>query len=140
MSKRLYICKIVTDFTGTGFQSAISDVVDPQTGMQAFTHVSVIGQNADGTLKHSWCLTIAAGQNHALTKNNPDIDPLPEFPLDTRMAAMHLPTRNAMAAKMQARGIDTVFINIADGFRDVVNHVGRLHSAGFDADNFDVYE
>lgn len=140
MAKRYYIARVVQDPTGA-YGSAVANVVDPGTGMLAFATTSKIATDPNtGLPLHDWCLTIAAGPNHGVVAGNPDIDALPAYPLDARVSAMHTPTRNAMAARMQARGIDPAFIGLADGFRDVLDHLGRIHDPAFTVDDFDAQE
>lgn len=143
MTKRYAICKILGDGQPPdGYYPAIFDVTIPVIGIKAFRTTPVIGLDASQTPAvpvASWCLVVAElvdGAKWSLLDDNDDVDLLPEYPLDAAVSAMHLPTRNGMAAAMQARGIDTSFIGAADGFRDVINHLGRIHEPAFDADSF----
>lgn len=143
MAKRFYVCRIIGDgtpFGGSGpYRAAIEDVVDPQTGFQAFSLNTIISSDPNtGEPLLPWCLVIADGARHSLVNGNPDIDPLPVFALDAKVSSMHTPTRNAMGAAMQARGINTAFVGTADGYRDVINGLGRLHNPTFDVADFDV--
>lgn len=139
--KRYYICKVIGDglTPESSLRSPIENVIDPITGAKAFGSVSVIATDPiTGQPVHPWTLTVAVGQKHGLLSNHPDVDPLPDYPFDAKLSAMHLPTKTQMIEKMQLRGIDTGFITNADGFRDVIRTLGRRHVADFDENNFDV--
>lgn len=141
--KKYYICKIIGDglTPETSFRPAIEDVLDPVTGMRAFSTANVIATDpVTGVPIKPWALVIATGQKHGLVANHPDIDPLPDYPFDAKLSAMHVPTKNQMVVKMQIRGIDTSFVGNADGYRDVIRSIGRLHVLDFDENNFDVAE
>jgi len=138
--KRYYVCDIIGDGQSpeTAYRPAIADIVDPQTHLRAF-EISVESKvNPDGTPALPWCLVIAAGQNHALADGVQGIDGLPDYPLDVRLSAMHTPTKLAAFARLSARGVDTTSLSNADGYRDVVRTLGRLHNSIFDEDAFDV--
>lgn len=68
---------------------------------------------------------------------DPRNDPLPEFPLDGRVAAIHGPTKAAMVAAMERRRIPTDDVDRADGFRDVIRSLGRRGKPEFNEDAFD---
>lgn len=141
--KRYCICKIIGDGqnTETAFRPAIVDVVDPITGFQAFNVSSVIATDPQtGHPIESWCLVIAAGDNFKLVADNVDVDLLPEVDLDVKVSAIHTPTKLEMGTKLQARGIDTSFVGNADGYRDVIKHLGKLQSPDFDEKSFDIAE
>lgn len=140
---RYAVCKILGDGQPPdGYYAAIRDVLVPGEGIQAFKFVPFLGLDPQtGNPVTPWCFVVAEpvpGADWGLVRNNADIDLLPEYPLDAAVTAMHLPTRAAMAAAMQARSIDTDFIGGADGFRDVVNHLGRIQEPAFEADDVDL--
>lgn len=142
--KLLYICKIIGDglTIATAFRPALHDVIDPRTGFRAFTYTTVeFKRGDDGSLTYPWCLTHAAGPNHALLDGNPDVDALP-FTLDAASASFDsvasTPARLDIGQKMLDRGIDTSFIRGDTEVGDIVNTLGRLHDETFNAKNFDV--
>jgi hypothetical protein len=141
--KRYYICKIIGDGQEpeTAFRPAIQDVIDQKTGAPAFSIASVIATDpTTGLPVFPWALVIASGTKHGLVQNHPDIDPLPDYPFDAKVSAMHAPTKNGMVGKMQARGINTAFIGVTDGYREIIRTLGRQHFSDFDENNFDVAE
>lgn len=138
--KRYYVCKVIGDGLEpeTAFRPAIADIVDPKTGQPAFSYSVVIGNDAAGRPTKDWCLVLAAGKDHRLVAGSPDIDALPDYPLDAKMSAMHAPTRSAAVAKLQARGIDTSRFANADGYRELVRALGQDQDPSFHEDKFDV--
>lgn len=132
MSKRYYISPIVGDGTEeNSFRPKVADYPvkwvgiipsDPVTGLPLF----------------AWTLVLVEAQNHGQLISDGAIDPMPEFPLDGKVSAIHNATKNDMLARLQARGIDTTFIGNADGYRDVIRGVGRHLEPTFDENNFDV--
>lgn len=139
MAKNYYICTIVGDGTYQNpYRPVIADITDPATGFQAFSFTAEYASNPDGSPTHPWGIVIASGKKHGLARNVPGIDPLPVYPLDVKMSAMNAATQADLGARLQARGVNTSFIGAADGFRDVIRGLGRLHRADFDENNFDV--
>lgn len=137
---RFCVCKVIGDGLSpeTAFRPAIDDVIDPVTGFRAFnTSVTLAVDPKTGQPLNDWCLVHAAG-NFKLVADNADIDLLPDVALDVKVSEM--PTKLEMGSKLQAREIDTAFISNADGFRDVIRDLGKLHDANFDEKNFDVIE
>lgn len=137
---RYYLCKIIGDGgpppSGSPYRAAIEDVIDPATGFAAFEFKRLIGTDESGQPLRPWCLVHARGARHSLVIGNPDIDPLPVFGLDSKILSMHTPTKNKMGADMQARGINTAFVALSDGYRDVLTHLGKLHDPAFELDDF----
>lgn len=133
MSIRYAVCDIV-DAGEEGLRLAIAQVVDPATGFQAFNVTPFIAINPDGTLPLPWGFAVAEGDRWDLAAVAPGVTLLPSYPLDAAVSAMHLPTRIAMGQALQARGIAVASIATADGFRDVVNYLGRLVEPAFDVD------
>jgi hypothetical protein len=86
-----------------------------------------------------WCLCIVAARNHAQFRNDPDIDDLPDFPPDAKVSAMQKATKDRMMLNMRKRGIDDSVVDGADGYREVIRHIGRATGyPDFNEDNFDV--
>lgn len=148
--KRYYICKVIgngdidaphTPTTGP-YRPAIADIVDQASGIRAFSWTQELAMLPNGTPKHDWVLCIAAGtgKSHALAAASADIDPVPDFALDVKLASMHVPTKNQMFSRMRARGISTDAFANADGFRDVLREIGKLHNPNFDETSLDAQE
>jgi hypothetical protein len=140
--KRYAVCKVIGDGQApeTAFRAAIEDVIDPTTGAKAFSTSTVLASNPDGTPKYPWCLVVATGRRFDLAQTNPDIDLMPDLPLDVKISAMQTATKAAMTSKMQARGIDTSLVGNSDGYRDVIRALGQLHAPSFNENAFDVSE
>lgn len=140
MATRLAVCKILTGGP-LATRSALLDVLDPDTGMQAFESRSVIAVDPEtGQPVREWCLTVARGTRWGLLDGNPDIDLLPDYPRDAKLSAMHTATRSQMAQRLRARGISTAVFSVADGFRDVIHELGVTHEPAFSVDEFEFSE
>jgi len=140
--KRYYVCKIIGDGSyESPYRAAIADIVDQKTKLRAFTFAATIKSDpATGKPVLPWCLVIAAGADHSLVQGNPDIDPMPDFPLDAKLAAMDTDTKIATLDKLSARTIDTTTLSNADGYRDLIRSLGQKHVATFDENKFDVVD
>lgn len=134
MSKRYYISKIV----GTG------DEFDPFRPKIADYGVAWVGSiesdPVTGRPIHPDCVVLVATANHAMLKGDPDIDAMPNFPLDGKLSAITNATKTAMYDALTARGFDTSGLVNTDGYRDVLQKIGLQRSPAFDIDNFDVVE
>ncbi|HEU4753964.1 MAG TPA: hypothetical protein VFU47_12720 [Armatimonadota bacterium] len=134
MAKRYYLCPIVG---GTSWNDPYRPLLSGQPGVTGT--VSVIENDpATGKPLFDWCLCLVASQNHALLRGLPGVDPLPDFPLDGKVSAINNATRSQMLTRLQARGLDTSFVQNADGYREVVRGIGRHLSPNFDENAFDV--
>jgi len=134
MTKRYYISPIV----GTGDEF---DPFRPKVADYGVSWVGSIPSNLEtGHPLFNWCLVLVNTANHGQLLSDGAIDALPEFPMDGKVGAINTATKNNMIAKMQARGIDTGFINSVDGYRDVIRAIGRSISPAFDENNFDIAE
>ncbi|MCC6530922.1 MAG: hypothetical protein IT531_00095 [Burkholderiales bacterium] len=138
--KRYAICKIIGDGQEpeTAYRPAIHDIIDPRSGLRAFAYVTAIASNPDGTPVHDWCIVLASGKNFALAAGNPDIDLLPDYPLDVKVSAMATPTKTAAFGRLMARSIDVSDLSSADGYRDLIRALGRKQDAAFHEDAFDI--
>lgn len=134
MSKRYYISKIV----GTGdefdpFRPKIADYGVSWSG-------SIPSDPVTGHPLHSDCMVIVATPNHAVLKGDPDIDAMPDFPLDGKLSAITTGTKTAMFDALTARGFDVSGLGNTDGYREALQKVGLQRSPDFNIDNFDVAE
>lgn len=138
---RYAICRILGDGQPPdGYYAAINAVLIPGVGIQAYHTIQQIGiDTSTGALLYPWCITasnLIPGATWGLISDNPDVDLLPDYALDAPFSGIDLPLRNATAAAMQARGIDTSFITAAMSYRDVIEHLGRMHEPLFSTDSF----
>ena len=148
MSTRYYLCAIygdgnidVPDTPTTGpYRPSINDVVDPVTGSKAFITRFVIGSNpTTGAPLHPWAIVAAEGSQHDLVDGDPDITPIADQGVQrVKLAALHIPTRNAIFAAMQGRGISTSRFDVNSSVRDVLDHMIQEHDAALNADALDI--
>lgn len=131
--KRYYICDVIGDNLEEAVRPIIANYkvnwvaeikTDPTTGLAAIP----------------WAIVKVATNNHNILRNQPGIDPLPDFPLDGKVSAIQTATKNDMISRLVNRGIDTTFITNSDGYRDILRHLGRLLSTNFHEDAFDISE
>lgn len=129
--KRYYVSKIIgTGAFGDAYRTKISDY--------GVNHSEEVPTDANGVPTSTWSLVIVNTVNHGPLLADPDLDVLPDFPMDAKMAAMHANTRSGMEQKLQARGINTTFLATVDGYRDVIRGLGRKLNPDFSENNFDV--
>ena len=83
-------------------------------------------------------MVVVETENHAKLRADTRIAPLPDFALDGKLTAINTAARNGMLTARSKRGFATAAINNADGYRDVLQQIGRQRSAVFDINNFDV--
>ena len=134
MSKRYYLSPII----GTGDEN---NPYRPKVADYDVRWAGVIPSDPlTGAPLHPWCLVLVATQNHGQLTADQTINALPDFPLDGKVSAIQTSVKNTMLAKLQARGIDTSFINGTDGYREVIRGIGRTIEPAFDENNFDVVE
>jgi len=142
MAKAIYLCRVLGDGTiDNPYRTAIRDVVDPQTGLLAFSVQDVIGQNPDGTLVATWALAIAAGGRHSLTVGNPDIDRLVDPALlSAKLNTLGAGERGQMFGRITARGVDVSAFDLTRSYRELVQDMIHTHQPAFDVLDFDVEE
>jgi hypothetical protein len=137
------------------YLSKIKQVEMPGMGMvnrhrlQEFPNVEYVGGEiavdpATGMPTQKALLVLVASKEHAKFVDDPEMVALPQVALDTKVSAIHTPTKQKCKTELQALGfakdeVDEVFDN-ADGLRDVVEHFGRKNNPTFRADDFDVNE
>ena len=130
--KRYYICDVIGDGSwenpyrpsiaddGIGYVGDIKS--DPQTGAPLLP----------------WCLVLVAAPDHTKL-GKPGRDALPDFPLDGKVSAINASAKGVMNAAFNRRGI-TLDLNSKDGYRDVIEAIGKQINANFSSNNFDVSE
>lgn len=137
MAKRYYICDIKSrPFDGDPniieYYSAIDEYKEA-----GFAYATEIPTDENGVPVNQWSIVIAATRNHARLHGKPGIDQLPDFPLDGKVSSINTVTRGIMKNALSRRGIP-VSVDGTDGYRDLLQSIGRLISPGFNVDNFDV--
>lgn len=130
--KRYYLCDLVGDGSEDNpYRPAVADL--------GYRFSATWSTGADGRPSGTWALAIVAAANHTPLRNRPGIDPMPDVSLDIRLSAVQAATRSQMEAAMARRGIPALAGN-ADGYRELIQHIGRKASPAFDVDAFDVAE
>lgn len=137
--KRYYLAKIsqVTegDFTfwrhaGQAYPNIVMEggdiAVDPQTGRPTQPAI----------------LIIVADKDHTKFKADPGMVPLPIMPAGAKVAATHVKAKTdfrnaAVGLGLAAADVDSVLAN-ADGWADVLDHLGKKNNPTFSYLNFDV--
>lgn len=139
MTKRFYVTKIRGDGTEDNpYRPAVADHGVNWSG-------SIVTDNDEsspnyGKPLYADCLVVVATDKHAKLKADPDIDALPDYPLDGKVSSINTATKNGMIAALKKRGFSTADVSSTDGFRDLVQSIGRQRDPAFDVDNFDVSE
>lgn len=144
--KRYYICDII----GTGtemdpYRPAISREIEAArvTNPTFDASYSVVipthpeGHPQAGHPKFPHALAIVEANNHAIFSGKQDIDSLPDVALDSKVSSMHTPTKNAMIARLNARGLRGADVDNADGYREVIRGIGKALDPAFHEDSFD---
>jgi hypothetical protein len=134
MSKRYYIVPIVQYVNEDGFEAYRAKVP------QGMSFVAEIPTGPDGRPTSSWALVLVSAIDHLPLLEDPEIDPLPDFPKDAKVSAMHQATKQAMRAALVRRGVGGGSADNADGYRDVLRAIGRRLNPDFHEDRFDVSE
>lgn len=87
-------------------------------------------------------LVIVSDKDHTKFKNDPGMVPLPIMPAGAKVAATHVKAKTdfrnaAVGLGLTAADIDSVMAN-ADGWADVLDHLGKKNNPVFSYLNFDV--
>lgn len=144
--KRYYICNIIgTGTEADSYRPAIAREIDAArvTNPTFDASYSVVipthpeGHPQAGHPKFPHALVIVEANNHGIFAGKPDIDSLPDVALDSKVSSMHTPTKNAMIARLAARGFNGVNVDNADGYREVIRGIGRALDTAFHEDSFD---
>ena len=129
--KRFYLCDII----GTG------DEFDPYRVSVADYHVNYVAlipsNPSTGAPLFSWALTRVSAGNHSTLVHI--CDPMPDFPMDGKVAGINQATKATMKDRIKARmGGSAAWIDNTDGYREVIRTIGQFQEPGFDENNFDV--
>lgn len=136
-SKRFYLDKLEADplHGGRLRPSLLNSQAWADLGDGASAQI-VTGENP---VEGDDCMLVVFGRDHAALAKLPNVSILPDFALDSKVGSMHAPTKAAMRAALIARGVPGSVSDNADGFRDIVDYLGKTKfgNAGFSADSFD---
>jgi hypothetical protein len=136
MSKRYYITRIIGDGSednpyrgkvslyNVGQATSIPSDDDPESPNY-------------GKPLYEYGLSLVNTADHTALAADPEIDALPDFPLDGKFMGISEVVRSAMLSSLQARGYSVTGINDVDGYRDVIEWIGKQREACFNIDNFD---
>jgi hypothetical protein len=139
MTKRYYVSKILGDGSEENpYRPAVADHGVNWSGSIA-TDENEASPNYGKPL-FADCLVIVATSNHAKLRNDPNISALPDFALDGKVSSINTVTKNAMIAALKKRGFSTSDVANTDGFRELLQSIGRQRDPKFNVDNFDVAE
>lgn len=131
MSKRYYVCNII----GVGSDE---DPFRPAVADFGVSWVASILSGDDGHPVYADCLALVETADHTKLRNAVGVTPMPDFPLDGKLSAIQNGTKNAMMSALGTRGFDTTALGNADGYRDVLQSVGRQRDPAFDVDKFNI--
>ena len=131
MSKRYYLCDIIGDGLEpeTAFRPAVAEYAN--------NWAASIPTDSNGKPSGSSVLTIVAEHNHAALHGKPGVDQMPDFPLDGKVSAINANAKRGMDEAISNRNIP-VDTNSADGYRTVLDQIGKSIDPHFDIDNFDI--
>ena len=131
MSKRYYLCDIIGDGLEpeTAFRPAIAEYSN--------NWIASIPTNSNGQPSGSSVLTMVAEHNHAVLRGKPGVDQMPDFPLDGKVSSINANAKKVMDTAIANRNIP-VDTNSADGYRSVLDQIGKSIDLNFDIDNFDL--
>lgn len=138
MSVRYYLCQIYgngdpdvahTPTTGP-YRPAISDVIDPATGLRAFERKFSIGVDPQtGQPLTPWVLVAARSDKHRLLDGHADIVHVADAGVkDVQIGAIDIPKRVDTLAMLSARGVDL------SGFDNSASHRQIMDKVVADAD------
>ena len=125
MAKRYYLCDVVAKQQEDGSTANVAVIADYDV---SFVAVTGSGQ----------ALCLVNADNHTQLLNDNRIDALPIFPLDAKISAMHITSKNEMMSNLTKRNFSTGLISPDDGYRDVIKNIGKSLTLAFDENNFNI--
>ena len=133
--KRYYLSPIIGDGQSpeTSYRPKLADI-------PGISYVSEMKTDSIGKPMLNWALCLVSGNKHGLLISDPSIKALPDVSLDVKMNAINNVTRARFISDTASFGIDTAFINSADGYRDSIRGLGMLLNPVFNENNFDISE
>lgn len=147
--KRWYIVDVIGDGTEQDPQRlAIAHIPD-----LAIEYGGIPVDPNTGVKLQDWSLCLVSTSAHSILRGRGDCFPLPDFPLDGKMSAMHSPTKLEFRVLVQQRLASRVgrsqvdadalaadMFGTADGYRDVLQSLGKECDIAFDVDSYDMAE
>lgn len=91
-----------------------------------------------GVPLHGEILVSVNVDDHRPLRNDPDIVSLPDWPADGQFKGITTATRNAMMAKLAAKGFNTANVSQTEGYRDTLAEIGRQRDPAFQLSWVDV--
>jgi hypothetical protein len=134
MSKQYYICEIIGD--GSDFNPYRPAVADSNVSWTA----SIPSDPTTGVPLYENCLAIVGTSNHGVLNNNSKIDALPDFPMIGKLSAMQGKAKADMDTMLTKRGFSTANVQASDGYKDLLQAIGKQRDTAFDISIFDVIE
>lgn len=137
------------------YLSKIKQVSDPDFGLvykhrlQEYSGIDYQGGEikvdpTTGAPTEKALLVLVGGIDHKQFRDDPELIPLPDVKIDSKVSSIHTPTKLKVKQAIKALGltdaeVEEVWGN-ADGLRDVLNHYGKRNNPDFDCDKFDLDE
>ena len=134
MSKRYYVCDIIGD--GSEYNSYRPAVADYDVSWSAQIPSSL----ETGKPLYTNCLVIVGTANHGVLNRDAKIDAMPDFPPIGKLSAMQSQAKSAMEAMLARRGFSTATVQASDGYKDLIQALGKQRNSSFNVDDFDVVE
>lgn len=137
--KRYYISPIIGDGSADNpYRSAIDELLERK---RLIGRCSVTMPPADpqtGRPLGTWCLVVLASQNHLNALFDSRLDALPDVPLDVATSAVGSAQRTAFEQALARRGISIGSLWGNEGWRSVIDRLGKKLDLNFSPDAFDV--
>jgi hypothetical protein len=131
--KRYYISKVVgTGVFGDTYRAKVADYGVP--------YAAVIPTDDQGKPKFGYCFVLAGGRSHALLRADPDIKPLPDFPLDGKLSGIQTQVMDAAEASLRDTGFIVSNLSNSAGYRDWLKSIVAQQDPLVNIDNMDVQE
>ncbi len=133
--KRYYLDTLIGD--GSEFNPYRPSVAD-----MGVNHSTVLPPQNPETGKYAStnCLVLIGTANHVPLRGRKGVDPLPDVSLDVRVQAINRAAIQATEQALARRGLPSDLFSGKDGYRDVVEAIGKAIDPGFVVDALDVSE
>lgn len=137
--KRYCVCPVIGSGTAAdSYRAAVADVCPTTAKIKSHpvTGLPVFG--------FAFCVFATDNLPSVLAVTNTYV--LPDYPLDGQMSGMEAEARTGLVQSAGAYDLDGQGLHLdlahedADGYRDVINRIGKTWDAAFDANTFDVRE
>lgn len=83
-------------------------------------------------------LVLAATLDHTTPSNDSQVEILPDLSLDARTATLSVEAKNTLNAALQTFEISPIVINTVDGYRMVIDMLGKQLDPAFNLNAFNV--